>query len=86
MPVIINGYKSFMQMKNRYKFVFLHPMSRRIPQEKKFLKDIAIIDIAEEGRGVGKTEDLVLFVEKAVPGDVVDVELCARKRILRKLG
>ncbi len=69
-----------MQMKNRYKFVFLHPMSRRIPQEKKFLKDIAIIDIAEEGRGVGKTEDLVLFVEKAVPGDVVDVELMRKKK------
>ncbi|MGE8241399.1 MAG: 23S rRNA (uracil(1939)-C(5))-methyltransferase RlmD, partial [Sphingobacterium sp.] len=55
-------------------------MSRRIPQEKKFLKDIAIIDIAEEGRGVGKTDDLVLFVEKAVPGDVVDVELMRKKK------
>ncbi|HMR19239.1 MAG TPA: TRAM domain-containing protein, partial [Sphingobacterium sp.] len=55
-------------------------MGRRIPQEKKFLSDIAIIDIAEEGKGVGKHEDLVLFIEKAIPGDVVEVELQRKKK------
>ncbi len=55
-------------------------MGRRIPQDKKFLKDIQIIDIAEEGKGVARHEDLVLFIEKAVPGDVVDVELQRKKK------
>ncbi|MDB5142221.1 MAG: rlmD, partial [Mucilaginibacter sp.] len=30
-------------------------------------ENVSIIDIAEEGKGVGKTDDFVLFVEKAVP-------------------
>lgn len=55
-------------------------MRRKIPQEKKFINDIHVIDIAEEGKGVGKTEDLVLFIEKAIPGDIVDVELMRKKK------
>ncbi|EFK59681.1 23S rRNA (uracil(1939)-C(5))-methyltransferase RlmD [Sphingobacterium spiritivorum] len=55
-------------------------MRRRIPQEKKFISDIAVIDIAEEGKGVGKTDELVLFIDKAIPGDVVDVELIRKKK------
>jgi 23S rRNA (uracil1939-C5)-methyltransferase len=55
-------------------------MGRRIPQEKKILSDIQIIDIAEEGKGVGKHEDLVLFIERAIPGDVVEVELQRKKK------
>ncbi|GAA4802916.1 23S rRNA (uracil(1939)-C(5))-methyltransferase RlmD [Olivibacter ginsenosidimutans] len=55
-------------------------MSRRIPQEKKQLTDIEVIDIAEEGKGVGKTDDLVVFIEKAIPGDRVDVELIRKKK------
>lgn len=55
-------------------------MRRRIPQEKKFISDIAVIDIAEEGKGVGKTDELVLFIDKAIPGDIVDVELIKKKK------
>lgn len=55
-------------------------MGRRIPQDKKFLQNIEIIDIAEEGKGVAKHEDLVLFIEKGIPGDVVDVELQKKKK------
>lgn len=55
-------------------------MGRRIPQEKKRLSNIEIIDIAEEGKGVGKHEELVLFIDKAIPGDVVDVELQRKKK------
>jgi 23S rRNA (uracil1939-C5)-methyltransferase len=43
-------------------------------------EDVTVIDIAEEGKGVGKTEDFVLFIEKAVPGDVVDVEVYRKKK------
>lgn len=44
------------------------------------LSDIAIFDIAEEGKGVGRHEDLVLFIDKAIPGDIVDVELQRKKK------
>ncbi len=48
--------------------------------KKRFFEDVAIIDIAEEGKGVGKADDFVLFVEKAVPGDVADVAVYRSKK------
>ncbi|MFC3198417.1 23S rRNA (uracil(1939)-C(5))-methyltransferase RlmD [Parapedobacter deserti] len=53
---------------------------RRIPPEQRILSNIPIVDIAEEGKGVGKADELVLFVDKAIPGDVVDVELIRKKK------
>lgn len=44
------------------------------------IPDLSIIDIAEEGKGVGKADELVIFVEKAVPGDVVDVRIVKKKK------
>lgn len=44
------------------------------------LPNLHIIDIAEEGKGVAKAEELVVFVDKAVPGDVVDVRLTKKKK------
>ena len=55
-------------------------MGRRIPQEKKQLANIDIFDIAEEGKGVGRHDEMVLFIEKAIPGDVVNVELQRKKK------
>lgn len=46
----------------------------------RFFEDVTIIDIAEEGRGVGKAGDFVLFVDKAVPGDIADVLLYKSKK------
>jgi len=46
----------------------------------KLVENVTITDIAEEGRGIGRTEDLVLFVEKAVPGDVADLEIYRKKK------
>lgn len=45
-----------------------------------FVNEVAIFDIAEEGRGVGKADDLVFFVDKAVPGDVADLKLTKKKK------
>jgi len=53
---------------------------KRIPAEKKHIQNVTVVDIAEEGKGVGKADELVLFIEKAVPGDVVDVELLRKKK------
>lgn len=55
-------------------------MGRRIPQDERFVSDVQIIDIAEEGKGVAKHDDLVLFIEQTVPGDVADVELFRKKK------
>ncbi len=43
-------------------------------------ENVSIIDIAEEGKGVGKVDDFVLFVEKAVPGDIADVQVYRKKK------
>ncbi len=43
-------------------------------------ENVTIFDIAEEGKGVGKADDFVLFVEKAVPGDVADVQVYRSKK------
>ena len=57
---------------------------KQMPPEKKLLRAIEIIDIAEDGKGVGKSDNLVIFVEKAIPGDVADVELFRKKKILQR--
>ncbi|MDB5133209.1 MAG: rRNA (uracil1939-C5)-methyltransferase [Mucilaginibacter sp.] len=48
--------------------------------KKRFFENVAIIDIAEEGKGVGKADDFVLFVDKAVPGDIADVHVYRSKK------
>ncbi len=53
---------------------------RKIQPDQRMLNNVSIIDIAEEGKGVAKADDLVLFVDKAIPGDVVDIELLRKKK------
>lgn len=53
---------------------------KRVQAEKKQIQNISVTDIAEEGKGVGKTEELVLFIEKAVPGDLIDAEIIRKKK------
>lgn len=48
--------------------------------KQRFFEDITIIDIAEEGKGVAKSDDFVIFVDKGVPGDIADVEVYRRKK------
>ena len=54
-------------------------MKKKAPIDLLF-ENVSIIDIAEEGKGVGKANDLVLFVEKAVPGDIADVRVYRKKK------
>lgn len=53
---------------------------RKTFREKIRIDNVEIIDIAEGGKGVGKAEDLVLFIQHAIPGDVVDVEIQRKKK------
>ena len=43
------------------------------------IENVEVVDIADDGRAVGKVGDLVVFISRAVPGDVVDV-VVTRKR------
>ena len=53
---------------------------RKIRSQRVVYPDVEITDIAEEGKGVGKVDNLVLFIPHVVPGDVVDVELLRKKK------
>ncbi|MGI4804206.1 MAG: 23S rRNA (uracil(1939)-C(5))-methyltransferase RlmD [Janthinobacterium lividum] len=55
-------------------------MRRSSPRAKTIAPNVAIFDIAEEGKGVGRAGELVVFVDKAVPGDVADVEIYRQKK------
>lgn len=44
-------------------------------KKKKIVEDLLIVDIAAEGKAIGKIEGKVIFVPGAIPGDIVDVQL-----------
>lgn len=46
----------------------------------KIIENLQVIDIAEEGKGVSRDGDLVIFIEKAIPGDVVNAEIYKKKK------
>lgn len=48
--------------------------------DQKILEQLHIFDIAEEGNGVARHNDLVVFVEKAIPGDIVDAAVYKKKK------
>ncbi len=47
---------------------------------RKILLDVAITDMSSEGMGIARIEGKVIFAEKAVPGDVIDVEVRKSKK------
>lgn len=53
---------------------------RRIRDDQRLIEGVEIFDIAEDGKGVGRLDELVVFVEKAIPGDLVDVEVYKKKK------
>lgn len=44
------------------------------------LTNILITDTASEGRSVGRYNDMVVFVEGAIPGDIIDVKVYRKKK------
>ncbi len=49
-------------------------------REQKILSALSVFDIAEEGKGVARADDLVVFIEKAIPGDIVDATIYKKKK------
>ncbi|HHG85935.1 MAG TPA: 23S rRNA (uracil(1939)-C(5))-methyltransferase RlmD [Bacteroidetes bacterium] len=41
---------------------------------------VPIVDTSSKGKGVGRKEDFVVFVKKAVPGDLVDVRVTGKEK------
>ncbi|MEG1635295.1 MAG: 23S rRNA (uracil(1939)-C(5))-methyltransferase RlmD [Rikenellaceae bacterium] len=44
------------------------------------IEALEIIDIAAEGKSIGKYNDLVVFVPMTIPGDIVDVQINNKRR------
>jgi 23S rRNA (uracil1939-C5)-methyltransferase len=45
-----------------------------------YIENLEIVDTGAEGKAVGKTDERVVFVPFAAPGDVVDVQVYKKKR------
>ncbi len=44
------------------------------------LENVIITDTAENGQGIGRVDNMVIFVEGAVPGDIADVQIFRKKK------
>ncbi|MCK5763034.1 MAG: TRAM domain-containing protein, partial [Clostridiales bacterium] len=42
--------------------------------------EIKIIDLTDKGEGIGKIDDLAVFIDGAVPGDVVETKIIELKK------
>ena len=51
-----------------------------IPISNNIISNLEIVDIAEDGRSIGRHENVVVFVKDAVPGDWVDVKIIKKKK------
>ena len=44
------------------------------------LENLEIIDVAAEGKAIGKIDDRIVFVTKTVPGDIVDIQVTRKRK------
>ena len=47
-------------------------------------EQVEITDISTEGKGIGRVNNIVCFIDFAVPGDIVDIEITKKKRNYRE--
>jgi 23S rRNA (uracil1939-C5)-methyltransferase len=55
---------------------------RKKNKTQEIIENVAVVDIADDGKAVGKVSDsdLVVFISHAVPGDVVDVRVVKKRK------
>ena len=53
-------------------------------KDRQIFQDIEITDISTEGKGIGRVNNIVCFIDFAVPGDVVDIEITKKKSNYRE--
>jgi 23S rRNA (uracil1939-C5)-methyltransferase len=83
----ISKLHSFTSIKSLFLYAFIKNYKKNQKRNKlmgrrgkpKILKDVTITGLADKGRAVGRYDEKVVFVEKAVPGDVVDVRVMKKK-------
>lgn len=46
----------------------------------KIVENVSVIDLADKGKSIGRIEEKAVFIEGAVPGDVVDLEIYKRSK------
>ena len=44
------------------------------------LRDVLVQDYAAEGKSLAKIDGKVIFIERTVPGDIVDIQLAKSKK------
>ncbi len=54
----------------------MKPRKSKYPQ----ISGLKITDIAAEGKSLGRIDDMVVFVPHTVPGDVVNIQICNKRR------
>ena len=52
----------------------------RKKKELPVINDVVVTDISAEGNAVGRSDNLVIFMPLAVPGDVVDVKITRKRK------
>lgn len=60
-----------------------HKKIRKVAQKRgkyPIIENLEIVDIAAEGKAIGKVNDMVVFVPLAIPGDVVNVQINSKRR------
>ncbi len=55
-------------------------MRRFVKKQLPLFENVAISDAGSEGKAVAKINDLVVFVQNAVPGDIADLQLVMKKK------
>ncbi len=55
-------------------------MRKFVKKQLPLFENVAITDAGAEGKSVAKVNDLVVFVQNAVPGDVADLQLTLKKK------
>ena len=45
-----------------------------------FFQEVMITDVVAEGKAIAKVDDLIIFTQYAVPGDVVDLQIFKKKK------
>jgi 23S rRNA m(5)U-1939 methyltransferase (EC 2.1.1.-) len=57
----------------------------RSRKNKPLLHKIEVTDVAAEGKALCRVDDRVVFINNAVPGDVVDIQVTKKtKQLLRR--
>ena len=47
-------------------------------------QNIEITDISTEGKGIGRVNNVVCFIDFAIPGDIVDIQITKKKSNYRE--